>query len=72
MGMNTVGFGRDRDELAKSARELEEAGYIQRRGGRYTFHPEREERKQTESREEGYGYLSLTDEGRHKVEEELL
>lgn len=73
LGLDTVQYERGRDKLATLARELEDVGYIERSGGGYGFfyeiHPER---NQTESQVEGFGYLSLTDEGRRKVEEDLL
>ena len=70
MGMNSVGFEDDRDELAKLARELEEAGYIRRSGGRYTFYKETaRERRRTDSQEEAYGYFMLTEEGERLIEE---
>jgi hypothetical protein len=73
LGLGTVQYERGRDELARLARELEEAGYIQRSGGGYAFFYEKfPERNETESQVEGFGYLALTDEGRRKVEEEEL
>jgi hypothetical protein len=72
LGLGTVQYERGRDKLARLARELEQAGYIERGGGGYGFfyeiHPER---NQAESQVEGFGYLSLTDEGRRKVEQDL-
>lgn len=74
LGLGTVQYEKDRDELARLARELEEAGYIRRSGGGYAFFYERnqERGRPAESQVEGFGYLSLTDEGRRKVEEDLL
>ncbi len=73
LGMGTVQYLEERDKLARLARELAEAGYLVRSGGRFVFFTESGlEIEQTESRKEGYGYFSLTDEGRRKVEEDLL
>jgi hypothetical protein len=73
VGLATVQYERDRDEFTRLTQELEEAGYIQRRGGRYHFFFERrDDGMKSESQEEGYGYLSVTDEGRRKVEEDQL
>jgi hypothetical protein len=71
MEMKTVGLEDDRAELVKLARELEEAGYVQGSGGRYTFHKEKKrESPQPDSMKEAYGYYALTDEGKRYVEEE--
>jgi hypothetical protein len=71
MGMNTVGLQDAREELAKLARELEEAGYIQGGAGGYAFYKEtKREPPQLESMKEAYGYYALTDEGRRRIEEE--
>ena len=73
LGLGTVQYQRGRDELARLARELEEAGYVRRSSGGYGFFFERlSGRREAESQLEGFGYLSLTDEGRQMVEEDLL
>ena len=72
-GLNTVQYQRVRDERARLALELEEAGYVKRSAGRFAFFFEGAARpRHAESRVEGFGYLSLTDEGRSKVEENFL
>jgi hypothetical protein len=72
LGLGTVQYQSGRDKLARLARELEEAGYVRRRAGRYIFFFERSSgRRQSESQLEGFGYLSLTDEGHRIVEENL-
>jgi hypothetical protein len=72
-GLGTVQYQRDRDELAKLASELEEAGYVRRSPGRYVFFFERTPgRLQSEKRVESFDYLSLTDEGRREVKGSLL
>jgi hypothetical protein len=71
MGMNTVGLEDDRAELAKLARELEEAGYIQGGGGTYAFYKEtKRERDQPENMKGAHGYYVITDEGKRRIEEE--
>jgi hypothetical protein len=73
LGLGTVQHQRDRDELARLARGLEEAGYVRRSGGGYLFFFETPSgRRQADSQVEGFGYLSPTDEGRRMVEENLL
>lgn len=72
MGMSTVQYQKDRDEFTRLARELEEAGYIEKRSDGYHFFFEKRAGHETEgeNRTEGYGFFSITDEGRSKVEED--
>ena len=73
MGMGTVQYEKDRKEFAAWARELEEAGYIERQGSGNVFFYEEEAGQQEKVRqrsEEPYGLFSLTDEGRNKIEED--
>ena len=71
MGMSTVQHEKDRDEFTRRARELEEAGYIERQSDGYHFFFEKRAGHETEgeNRTRGYGFFSITDEGRSKVEE---
>jgi Mn-dependent DtxR family transcriptional regulator len=72
-GLGTVQYQKDREGLAKLASELEEAGYVRKSPGRYVFFFEyTRERLQSERRVESFDYLSLTDEGRREVEDNLL
>ena len=72
MGMGTVQYEKDRDEFTTLARELEEAGHIKRESDSYHFFFEKRAGHETESesRAEGYGFFSITDEGRSRVEED--
>lgn len=73
MGMGTVQYEKDREEFAAWARELEEAGYIERQGSGNIFFFEEAGPQEGEKQpmEEGYGFFSITDEGRRKAEEDL-
>ena len=72
MGMGTVQYEKDREEFAAWARELEEAGYIERQGsGNIFFFEEAGSQEEKQQMEEGYGFFSITDEGRRKAEEDL-
>jgi hypothetical protein len=71
MGMNAVGLQDAREELAKLAHELEQAGYIQGGAGGYAFYTEtKREPPQLESMKGACGYYALTDEGKRRIEEE--
>ncbi len=73
MGMGTVQYEKDREEFAAWARELEEAGYIERQGSGNAFFFEEAGLQEGEKQqvEEDYGFFSITDEGRRKAEEDL-
>jgi hypothetical protein len=73
LGLGTVQYQKDGEELARLASELEEAGYVRKSPGRYVFFFEyNRERLQSERRIETFDYLSLTDEGRSEAEGSLL
>ena len=73
MGMGTVQYEKDREEFAAWARELEEAGYIERQGSGNVFFFEEtgQQKRANQQTDEEYGFFSITDEGRRKAEEDL-
>lgn len=54
MGLDTVGKDKDRAEFLGLARELEEAGYVEKGGSEFA---------------ESFGSFSVTEEGRRRLEE---